>query len=80
MTDQYLTESPGTTAAKARAKAATPTVEYAIWGIPTGETEEQLLFTHLPSLHKAQCAIDRVQHRATGLRIQTIDFFKTIKR
>ena len=48
--------------------------EFAIWGIPPGETEETILYTKADSLEQAQRAAEALgaRHGCTGIRVQIL--------
>ena len=47
--------------------------EYAIWGIPEGQTEETLLCSQITTREHLQKALDYCNAHATKVRVQTLD-------
>jgi len=56
--------------------------EFAIWGIPPGERDEQLLFTKAKTPKEAEKMKDILtkKHKCKNVRIQVIDFGSDISK
>lgn len=53
----------------------TTTKEYVVWGVPKGETDEQVLYTKAETMERAQQAktILETQKGCAQVRIQVVD-------